>query len=176
MISDEKDSYFHTDFKKDSSVENLVTLRRSHSGFIGNVTRLINQINEKLSSNDNFKTIKCLEEQLYQILEKLKSVNDEYISSAMNPDDIEKASEIYFEQYYRIIATSASIEHFVIKQQEVQSNLPTFQQGQYRDVLRSKSNLSHSSKSKSSKSPSSKSSSKHFKSSRSSSSREKGKS
>ena len=122
--------------------------------------------------NDNFKTIKCLEEQLYQILEKLKGVNDEYISSAMNPEDIENASEIYVEQYSLVIATSAFIEQFVIKQQEVQSNIPPFQQEQYRDVLRSKSNLSHSSKSKSLKFPSSKSSSKHSKSSRSSSSRE----
>ena len=90
----------------------------------------------------------------------------------MNPEDIENASQIYFEQHSRVIATSASIEHFIIKQQEVQSNLAPFQQGQYRDVLRSKSNLSHSSKLKSSKSPSSKSSSKHSKSLRSSSSRE----
>ena len=75
-------------------------------------------------------------------------LNDEYISSAMNPEDIEKASEIYLEQHSRVIATSAFIEHFVIKQKEVQSNLPPFQQWQYRDVLRSKSNLSHSSKSK----------------------------
>ena len=97
-----------------------------------------------MSLNDNFKTFKCLEEQLYQILEKLKGVNDEYISSAMNPEDIENASEIYFEQYSRVIATSAFIEQFVIKQQEVQSNILPFQQEQYRDVLRSKSNLSHS--------------------------------
>ena len=121
--------------------------------------------------NDNFKTIKCLEEQLHQILEKLKGINDEYISSAMNPEDIENASEIYFEQYSGVIATSALIEQFVIKQQDAQSNITSFQQEQYRDILRSKSNLSHSSKSKSSKSSSSKSSSKHSKSSRSSSSR-----
>ena len=163
MMSYEKESDFHTDFKKDSSAENLVTLRRTRSAFIGHITRLINKINEKLSLNDNFKTIKYLEDQLYQILEKLKSVNDEYISSAMNPEDIKKASEIYFEPHSRVIATSVSIEHFAIKQREVQSNLAPFQQGQYRDVLRSKSNLSHSSKSKSSKSPS-KFSSKHSKS------------
>ena len=125
-----------------------------------------------MSLNDNFKTIKCLEEQLHQILEKLKGVNDKYISSAMNPEDSENASEIYFEQDSRVAATSTFIEQFVIKQQEVQSNIPPFQQEQYRDVWRSKSNLRHSSKSKSSKSPSSKSSSKHSKSSRSSSSRE----
>ena len=171
-MGDEKNSDFDPDFKKENLAENLVTLRRSRSAFIGHITRLINKINEKLSLNDNFKTIKCLEEQLHQILEKLKGVNDEYISSAMNPEDIEKASEIYFEQHSRVIATSALIEQFVIKQQEVQSNIPPFQQEQYRDVLRSKSNLSHSSKSKSLKSPSSKSPSKHSKSSRSSSSRE----
>ena len=51
----------------------------------------------------------------------------------MNPEDIEKAIEIYFDQHSRVIATSVSIEHFVIKQQEVQSNLPSFQQGQNRD-------------------------------------------
>ena len=106
-----------------------------------------------------------------QILEELKGVNDEYITSAMNPEDIENASEIYFAQYSQVIATSVLIEQSVIKQQDVQSNIPPFQQEQYRDVLRWKSNLSHGSKSKSSKS-SSKSSSKHSKSSRSSSSRE----
>ena len=45
----------------------VVTLRRSRSAFIGPTTRLINKINDKFSLNDNFKTIKCLEEQLYQI-------------------------------------------------------------------------------------------------------------
>ena len=82
----------------------------------------------------------------------------------MNPEDIENASEIYFEQHSRVIATSAFIEQ--------QGNIPLFQQEQYHDVLGSKSNLGHSSKSKSLKSSSSKSSSKHFKSSRSSSSGE----
>ena len=53
------------------------------------------------------------------------------------------------------------MEKFVIKQQDVQSNIPPSQQEQYYDALRSKSNISHSSKSKSSKSTSSKSSSKH---------------
>ena len=94
-MDDEKDSDFDPDFKKENSAENLVTLSRIRS-CIGHITRLINKINEKLSLNDNFKTIKCLEEQLYQILEKLKGVSDEYISSAMNPEDIENASEIYF--------------------------------------------------------------------------------
>ena len=58
MISDEKDLDFGTDFKKDSSAENLVTLRRSRSAVIGHITRLINQIKKRLSLNDNFKTIK----------------------------------------------------------------------------------------------------------------------
>ena len=41
----------------------------------------------------------------------------------MNPEDIGNASEIYFEQYSRVIATSAFIEQFVIKQQEAQELL-----------------------------------------------------
>ena len=135
-MGDEKDSDFDPDFKKENSGENLVTLRRSRSAFIRHITRLINEISEKLSFNDNFKTIKCLEEQLYQILDKLKGVNDEYISSAVNPEDIENASEIYLEQYSRVIAASAFIEQFVIKQQEVQSNTPPFQQEQYHEALR----------------------------------------
>ena len=135
-MGDEKDSDFDPDFKKENSGENLVTLRRSRSAFIRHITRLINEISEKLSLNDNFKTIKCLEEQLYQILDKLRGVNDEYISSAVNPEDIENASEIYLEQYSRVIAASAFIEQFVIKQQEVQSNTPPFQQEQYHEALR----------------------------------------
>ena len=126
MMRDKKDSDFDPDFKKANSEENLVTLRRSRSAFIKNITRLINKINEKLSLNGNFKTIKCLEEQLYQIFKKLKSVNDEYISSAMNPGDIENASEMYFEHHSKVIDTSPSIEHFVIKQQRLQSNIPPF--------------------------------------------------
>ena len=38
------------------------------------ITRAINKVTENLFLNDIFKIIKCLEEQLYQILEKLKSV------------------------------------------------------------------------------------------------------
>ena len=79
--------------------------------------------------------IKYLQEQLYQILEKLKGVNDEYVTSGMS----ENASEIYFEQQTRVIPTRAFKEQFVIKQQEVQSNIPPFQQDQYRNILRSKS-------------------------------------
>ena len=56
MTGNEKDSDFDPDFKNENSAENLVTLRRSRSAFIGHITRLINKINEKLSSNDNFKT------------------------------------------------------------------------------------------------------------------------
>ena len=41
----------------------------------------------------------------------------------MDPEDIGNASEIYFEQYSRVIATSAFIEQFVIKQQEAQELL-----------------------------------------------------
>ena len=59
-MRDEKDSNFDPDFKKEISVENLATLRGSRSAFIGHITKLINKINEKLSLNDNFKTIKCL--------------------------------------------------------------------------------------------------------------------
>ena len=69
--------------------------------------------------NDNFKTIKFLEKHSYQILERLKGVNDEYIYYAMNPADIENAIKIYFEQCSRVIATSVLREQFVIKQQEV---------------------------------------------------------
>ena len=109
---DENDSHFDPDFKKYNSDENLVTLLRSRSAYIEQITKLINKINEKLSLNDN---IKCLEEQLYQIFKKLKSLNDEYVSFAMSPKDIENASEIYFEQHSRVIDTSESIEHFVKK-------------------------------------------------------------
>ena len=62
MMGDKKDSDFDPVVKKDNSAENLVTLQRSLSAFIGHITRLINKINEKLSLNDNFKTIKSLEE------------------------------------------------------------------------------------------------------------------
>ena len=112
-------------------------------------------------SNDNIKTIKCLEEQLYQILEKLKKVNEEYISIALNPNDIETSSETYFEQHSRVTLTSQSIEQFVLKKQQVQNAV---QQYHFREILKSKS--SHSSKSKSSKS------SKSSKTSKSSSRRE----
>ena len=124
MIGDKKDSNFESDFKNDNSTKNLVTLHRSRLAFIGHIARLINKINEKLSLNDNFKTIKCLEEQVYQILEKLKGVNDEYISFAMNPEDNENVREIYFKQFSQVMASSALIEQFIVKQQGVQSNIP----------------------------------------------------
>ena len=52
-MGNEKDSDFDPDFKNDNSAENLVTLGRSRSAFIGHITRLINKINKKLS-------LKCL--------------------------------------------------------------------------------------------------------------------
>ena len=52
---------------------------------------------------------KTVWQKICQIFEKFKSVNDEYISSAMNSEDIENASEMYFKQHSRVITTSASI-------------------------------------------------------------------
>ena len=57
----------------------------------------------------------------------------------------------FFGQNSRVSAASASNKQFIIKQEEIQSNILPFQQDQYRHVLRSKSSLNHSSKSKSSK-------------------------
>lgn len=57
---------FDLDFKRGSSAENLVALQRSCLAFIGNITGLINKMNEHSSSNI-FKTIESLEKQLYQI-------------------------------------------------------------------------------------------------------------
>ena len=91
MMGDEKHSDFYPNFKQDSSAENLVTLRRRHSALKEHITRLIAKLMK------SFLWIECLQEQLYQILEKLKGVSDEYITSAMNPEDIENASEICFE-------------------------------------------------------------------------------
>ena len=65
-MNDKKDYQFYH-FKKESLAEKLLNLHKSRSAFIGHITRLLNKLNEKLSSNDNIKTIKCLEEQLYQI-------------------------------------------------------------------------------------------------------------
>ena len=56
-------------------------------------------------------------------IRKVKNVSDENRSCAMNPEDIENTGEMYFEQHYKVIDTSASIEHFVIKQ-KVQSKVP----------------------------------------------------
>ena len=96
-------------------MKNLVNLGKSRSVFVWLNTTLINKINEKLSLN---------------------------ISSVMNPEDIENANGIYFGQHSSVIATSAFTKYFVIKKKEVQRNIPSFQQEQYREVLRSKSNLS----------------------------------
>ena len=88
-----------------------------------------------MSSNDNIKTIKCLEEQLYQILEKLKKVNDEYISIALNPDDIETSREIYFEQHSQVTLISQSIERFILKKQQVQNAV---QQDHFQEIFEEK--------------------------------------
>ena len=57
MMGEENNSSFDPDFKNDNSNQNLVTLRRSHSAFIGYITRLANKIDEKLSLNYNLKQL-----------------------------------------------------------------------------------------------------------------------
>ena len=56
-MSEENNSSFDPDFKNDNSTQNLVTLRRSRSAFIGYITRLVNKIDEKLSLNYNLKQL-----------------------------------------------------------------------------------------------------------------------
>ena len=54
-MGDGKDSDFDPDLKKESSVENLVTLRGSRASIIGDIKRLIKKIDEKLSLNGHFR-------------------------------------------------------------------------------------------------------------------------
>ena len=49
------------------------------------------------------------------MLENLKSVDDEYINSVMNPADIENANEIHLEQHSRAIDNSGCHRGFCCK-------------------------------------------------------------
>ena len=66
MMGVEKDLDFYH-FEKASSAENSVTLRTGLSPFMGHITRLINKISKKQILNHDFKTTKCLEEQIPDI-------------------------------------------------------------------------------------------------------------
>ena len=75
MMSYQIDSDFEPHFKKTVLWKFCFPLKNSMS-IIGHITRFINKFSENLFLEDNFKIIKCLEEQLYQILEKLSNMVD----------------------------------------------------------------------------------------------------
>jgi len=143
---DERD-IFETE-NRDDLMPSLNNLKRSRSAFIGHLTRIINRINESLCiTTTNIKTIKCLEEQLYQTLERLKQTNEKYINLTFDHEDIEQSNEIYFENHSRVIEISEAIQSFILTQQEKVNNE---QQIYYRSVIESKHSASNSYKSKSS--------------------------
>ena len=77
------------------------------------MTRLISKIETCIFNSDKVEKILCLKEQLAVTLEKLKAVNNKFISLNENAEDIESANEIYFEQSPRVLNTNEIIENYI---------------------------------------------------------------
>ena len=89
--------------------QELLSLKNSRTAFVGHVTRLISKIETCIFNSDKVGKILCLKEQLAVILEKLKAVNNKFVSLNENAEDIESANEIYFEQNSRALNTNEII-------------------------------------------------------------------
>ena len=61
------------------------------------MTRLISKIETFIFNSDKVEKILYLKEQLTVILQKLKAVNNKFISLNKNKEDTESANKIYFE-------------------------------------------------------------------------------
>ena len=61
------------------------------------MTRLISKIETCIFNSDKVEKILYLKEQLTVILQKLKAVNNKFISLNKNKEDTESANKIYFE-------------------------------------------------------------------------------
>ena len=84
-------------------------MKNSRRAFVGHVTRLISKIETCIFNSDKVEKILCLKEQLAVILDKLKKVNNKFISLNENAEDYETANEIYFEQNSRVLNTNEII-------------------------------------------------------------------
>ena len=91
--------------------QELLSLNNSTAAFVGHVTRLISKIETCIFNSDKVeKNALFKKEQLAVILEKLKAVNNKFISLNENAEDIESANEIFFEQNFRVLNTNEIIE------------------------------------------------------------------
>ena len=91
----------------------LLSLKNIRTAFVGHVTRLISKIETCIFNSDKFEKIFCLKDQLTVIFDRLKAVDNKFISLNENAEDIESTNEIYFEQNSRVLNTNKIIENCI---------------------------------------------------------------
>ena len=76
--------------------QELLSLKNCRKAFVGHVTKLICKIETCIFNSEKVGKILCLKEQLTVILEKLKAVNNKFISLNENAEENKSATEIFF--------------------------------------------------------------------------------
>ena len=93
----------------------ILSFKNIRTAFVGHVARLISKIETCIFNSDKVEKILCLKEQLAVILEKLKAVNNKFVSWDENAEDIESANEIYFEENSRVLNTNEIIKNYILR-------------------------------------------------------------
>ena len=94
-------------------------LKRSKSAYIGHLTKTIDRISLMIKEAENFQKVKCLQEQLFLLLTKLKDVIDKLVAMIEEPEEIIDLNESYFEQNSRIIDFNKTIEDYLVENSKI---------------------------------------------------------
>jgi len=102
---------------RDQNLSVILQLNRSKSAYIGQITKTINRIENLKDEEGSDDNIKCLQEQLYQILEKLKSICSSIAELENQPSEIFKINELFFQQTSRVNNFNRSLEEYLSQAQ-----------------------------------------------------------
>ena len=78
-------------------------LKCSKSAYLGHITKTISRINTLMSEPDNVETVICLQDQLDNLVAKLKTVLDTLVELSDSSEEVFVYDELHFEQKERIV-------------------------------------------------------------------------
>ena len=88
-------------------------LKGSKSAYLGHITKTISIINTLMSEPDNVETVICLQDQLDNLVAKLKTVLDTLVELSDSSEEVFVYDELHFEQKERIVNFKRQISTYI---------------------------------------------------------------
>ena len=101
---------FETGNRTQSKIKHL---KGSKSAYLDHITKTITKINTLMSEADNVEMVICLQDQLDNLVAKLKTVLDTLVELPESPEEVFVYNELHFEQKERVVKFKRQISTYI---------------------------------------------------------------